>query len=83
LAIKRQLGDKRGIANSLGNLGFVALSYPDDAARALFAESLALQWEMGTSTALSSASRGWRPSASETASPNTRPGCSGRRRGAR
>jgi predicted ATPase/class 3 adenylate cyclase len=48
LAIRRELGDRFGIARSLGNLGIVALHQGDyPAARALFEQSLAIQRELG------------------------------------
>src|SRR5206468_2248739 len=48
LAIKRELGDKGGIAASVNNLGLVADSQGDFAsARALYEESLALRRELG------------------------------------
>ena len=48
LAIRRELGDRRGIASSLGNLGNVAYAqghYPFS--RALFEESLAISRDVG------------------------------------
>ena len=48
LAIRRELGDRRGTAASLGNLGNVALNQGDyPAARALYEESLAILRELG------------------------------------
>src|SRR6266851_7866781 len=48
LAIRRELGDRSGIAGSLGNLGNVALNQGDyPAARALHEESLAISRELG------------------------------------
>jgi predicted ATPase/class 3 adenylate cyclase len=48
LAIRRELGDRRGIAGSLGNLGNVAKDQSDFAsARALLEECLAIQRELG------------------------------------
>jgi tetratricopeptide (TPR) repeat protein len=48
LAIRRELGDKRGIAISLSNLGRVAYSQGDyPAARSLHEESLAIRRELG------------------------------------
>jgi predicted ATPase/DNA-binding winged helix-turn-helix (wHTH) protein len=48
LAIRRELGDRRGTAASLGNLGNVALNQGDyPAARALLEESLAICRELG------------------------------------
>jgi tetratricopeptide (TPR) repeat protein len=48
LAIKRELGDKWGIASSLGNLGILAADQGDYAlARALHEESLGLRRELG------------------------------------
>jgi predicted ATPase len=48
LAIRRHLGDRRGVAASLGNLGIVALDQGDLAsARAMHEESLAIARELG------------------------------------
>lgn len=48
LAIRRQLGDRKGMASSLNILGNVALGQGDFAsARALFEESLAIDRELG------------------------------------
>src|SRR5579862_7397475 len=48
LAIRRELGDRRGTAASLGNLGNVALNQGDyPAARALYEESLAILRALG------------------------------------
>jgi predicted ATPase/class 3 adenylate cyclase/tetratricopeptide (TPR) repeat protein len=48
LAIRRQLGDPRGIANSLNNLGNVAFYQGDFvSARALYEESLVMRRELG------------------------------------
>ena len=48
LEIKKQLGDRWGMANSLSNLGMVAYNQDDyPAARALFEESLTLRREVG------------------------------------
>ena len=48
LAIRRQLGDRRGIASSLGNLGNVFYDQGDyPTARALYEESLAIWRELG------------------------------------
>ena len=48
LAIRQELGDKRGIASSLNNLGVVAYGQSDyEAARSLFEESLAIIRELG------------------------------------
>ena len=48
LAIRRQLGDRRGVASSLNNLGSVARDQGDLAsARALFEESLSIARELG------------------------------------
>ena len=48
LAIRRQLGDRKGIAASLNNLGLVACDQGDyPAARALYEESLAIKRELG------------------------------------
>ncbi|MBM3459804.1 MAG: tetratricopeptide repeat protein, partial [Armatimonadetes bacterium] len=48
LAIRRGLGDRRGIAGSLNNLGNVACDQSDyGAARALLEESLAIKRELG------------------------------------
>ena len=48
LAIRRQLGDRRGVASSLNNLGSVARDLGDLAsARALFDESLSIARELG------------------------------------
>ena len=48
LAIRRELGDREGIAASLSNLGNVALYQGDyPAARALHEESLAIRRELG------------------------------------
>jgi hypothetical protein len=47
LALRREMGDKLGIANSLGNLASAATLQADfAAARPLFAESLTLRMEM-------------------------------------
>src|SRR5438105_4121141 len=48
LAIRRELGDRPGIAASLNNLGLVAFEQGDyPAARALYEESLAIRRELG------------------------------------
>jgi predicted ATPase/DNA-binding winged helix-turn-helix (wHTH) protein len=48
LAIRRELGDRSGIAGSLGNLGNVASGQGDyPAARTLYEESLAIRRELG------------------------------------
>jgi len=48
LAIKRELGDRRGIANALNNLGMVAVEQGNYAAgRSLYEESLAIKRELG------------------------------------
>ena len=48
LAIRRKLGDRQGIASSLGNLGAVALDHGNSpTATALYEESLAIQRELG------------------------------------
>jgi predicted ATPase/class 3 adenylate cyclase len=48
LSIRRQLGDRRGIAASLNNLGLVAGEQGDyPVARALYEESLAIKRELG------------------------------------
>jgi len=48
LAIRRELGDRHGIASSLNNLGNVTLDQGDlSAARALYEESLAIMREVG------------------------------------
>ena len=48
LAIRRELGDRWGIARALSNLGNVALNQGDyPAARALLEESLAIRRELG------------------------------------
>ena len=48
LAIRRELGDKRGIARSLLNLGLVAYCQGDySSARSLLEQSLAIQRELG------------------------------------
>jgi tetratricopeptide (TPR) repeat protein len=48
LAIRRELGDRHGIATSLSNLGYAALNQGDyPAARALYEESLAIRRELG------------------------------------
>jgi tetratricopeptide (TPR) repeat protein len=48
LSLRREMGDKQGIAISLGNLGNEAWSQDDyAAARALYEESLSLRREMG------------------------------------
>ena len=48
LAIRRELGDRSGIAASLGNLGNVAVNQSDyAAAKALHEESLAIRRELG------------------------------------
>jgi non-specific serine/threonine protein kinase len=48
LALRRELGDRRGIAQSLGSLGFVALAQGDHAAaRLLYEESLVIWQELG------------------------------------
>ena len=48
LAIRRELGDRRGTAGSLSNLGVVAINQGDyPAARALYQESLAIDREIG------------------------------------
>jgi predicted ATPase len=47
LALNRELGDPRAIANGLNNLGVVALHQRDPAARELFEECLALRRELG------------------------------------
>src|SRR5579871_6424352 len=48
LAIRRELGDKNGIADSLSNLGEMAKEQGDyAAARALYEESLAIRRELG------------------------------------
>jgi tetratricopeptide (TPR) repeat protein len=48
LALRRELGDKQGIASSLSNLGVVTCMQGDQArGTALFSESLALQRELG------------------------------------
>jgi predicted ATPase len=48
LAIKREIGDQRGIASSLNNLGSVAFNQGEyEAARALHEESLAIEREIG------------------------------------
>jgi predicted ATPase/DNA-binding winged helix-turn-helix (wHTH) protein len=48
LAIRRELGDRRGISDSLNNLGTVAVEQGDHpTARALFEECLAIQRELG------------------------------------
>ena len=48
LAIRRQSGDRRGIAASLNNLGLVTCDQGDyPAARALYEESLAIKRELG------------------------------------
>ena len=48
LEIRRELGDRQGIAASLGNLGNVAHDQgDDDSARSLYEESLAIQRELG------------------------------------
>jgi tetratricopeptide (TPR) repeat protein len=48
LALRRELGDTRGIATVLNNLGVVAMEQGDtDAARALYEESLTLRRELG------------------------------------
>jgi len=48
LAIRRDLGDRREIANSLGNLGMVATEQGDGVlARSLHQESLAIRRELG------------------------------------
>ena len=48
LAIQRRLGDRRGIANSLGNLGNVVSDQRDfSSARALYEEGLAIMRELG------------------------------------
>ena len=48
LAIRRQLGDRRGMAASLGNLGNVASDQGDFvSARALYEESVAIMRELG------------------------------------
>ena len=53
LALRRELGDTRGIAASLNNLGLVAREQGDyGAARALFEESLALKRELGDKLAI-------------------------------
>jgi tetratricopeptide (TPR) repeat protein len=48
LALRRELGDKQGIASSLGNLGLVALRQGEyERAEALLTENLALYRELG------------------------------------
>ena len=48
MAIRRELGDRRGIARSLNNLGNVAHEQGDFAsARTLYEESLAIRRELG------------------------------------
>jgi non-specific serine/threonine protein kinase len=54
LAIRRELGDRSGMAGSLGNLGNVALEQGDyRAARALQEQSLAIKRELGDRTGMS------------------------------
>ncbi len=56
LAIRRSLGDRRGIAALLGNLGSVALQQGDyPAARALYDEGLAIFRELGDRWAIAAA----------------------------
>ncbi|HET6313063.1 MAG TPA: tetratricopeptide repeat protein, partial [Chloroflexia bacterium] len=53
LALRRELGDKKGIAASLNNLGTIAWNTGDYAtARLLFAESLAVRQELGNTPAI-------------------------------
>jgi tetratricopeptide (TPR) repeat protein len=53
LALRRQMGDRRGIADTLNNLGIVAGYVGDYAtARSLLEESLALERELGNEHAL-------------------------------
>ena len=48
LALRRELGDKSGVAMSLLNLGFTAIKQREYArAAALMTESLTLHWELG------------------------------------
>ena len=48
VAIRRELGDRRGMAGVLGNLGYVAYELGDrSAARALSVEALAISRELG------------------------------------
>ncbi len=57
LAIRRELGDRSGIAGSLGNLGSVTASQGDHpAARALLEESLAIYRELGDRFGIASSS---------------------------
>jgi len=53
LGIKRELGDRPGIANSLNNLGLVAHDQGDyTSALSLYAESLAIMRELGNKTGI-------------------------------
>lgn len=53
LAIRRKLGDQRGIAGSLHNLGLVDHEQGDfESARSLYGESLAIQRELGGNWAI-------------------------------
>jgi Tfp pilus assembly protein PilF len=48
LAIKREIGDRKGEADSLHNLGLIAITRGDrDEARRLYQESLAIKREIG------------------------------------